>query len=113
MFPSLHTRKNKMKIALAMIVKGDDSEAVLLERCLENMAPYVNGVFITITQKNVKVEAVAKKFKATISSYEWQDDFAAARNFNFAQVPAAFDYIMWSDADDVWRGLEKLRPTLK
>ncbi len=107
-----------MKLALAMIVRGTNDEAELLQRCLENLSPYVDGIFITRTHKkgekpNAAVGNVAINFGATLSDFEWIDDFAAARNFNFKQVPKEFDYIMWTDADDMWRGLEKLRPTIE
>lgn len=107
-----------MKIALAMIVKGSPDEAEVLGRCLLNMNGYVDGIFITATyKKSVKeteeVVAMAEKFGATVSTFEWQYDFSKARNFNFSQVPKTFDYIMWSDADDMWRGLEDLKPTIK
>ncbi len=106
------------KIALAMIVKGTDSEALMLQRCLGNMSPHVDGIFITRTYErnkpsNKAVGEVAKRFKAHLSDFEWCNDFSAARNFNFAQVPKDYDYILWSDADDMWRGLEKLRTTIK
>jgi tetratricopeptide (TPR) repeat protein len=106
-----------MKIALAMIVKGDDREAWYLQRCLNNMSKHVDGIYITITHRageepNAEVKKVAAKYDAEISYFEWVDDFAAARNFNFKQVPKEYDYIMWSDADDIWRGLEKLKPTI-
>lgn len=107
-----------MKLALAMIVKGEDREAELLDRCLENMSPYMDGIFITSTHNkgekpNKKVDKVCKKYKANVSYFEWINDFSAARNFNFSQVPKDFDYIMWSDSDDVWRGIEKLRDTIE
>lgn len=101
-----------------MIVKGSNDEALLLRRCLENMSPYVDGIFITRTtkkgeKKNSAVANVAREFNAHFSDFEWTDDFAEARNFNFSQVPKDFDWIMWSDADDVWRGLEKLKITIE
>lgn len=107
-----------MKIALAIIVKGTDSEALLLNRCLENAAPYVDGIFVTRTtapgqQKNAAVANVARNYNAHLSDFEWIDDFAAARNFNFSQVPKDYDYILWCDADDMWRGLNKLKKTIK
>lgn len=107
-----------MKIALAVICKGTNEEAKLLNRCLESIAPYVDGIFITRThlsgeKKNSAVANVAKLHNAHLSDFEWVDDFAAARNFNFSQVPKDYDFIMWTDADDIWRGLEKLRPTLE
>jgi len=106
-----------MKLALNLIVKGTDDEAELLDRCLDNVAPYVDGIFITSTYKkgekpNQRVKEVAESYGATVSTFEWVKDFAAARNFNFSQVPKEYDYIMWCDADDVWRGLDKLKPTI-
>lgn len=111
-----------MKIALAMIVKGDAREAKLLDRCLKNMSPFVDGIFITVTHSTGgrlernginAVSRTAKKYGATVSYFGWVNDFAAARNFNFSQVPKEYDYIMWSDADDIWRGMDKLKPTLE
>ena len=100
------------KIALALIVKGTDDEALLLDRCLDNVSPYVGGIFITSTYKdkpNKKVDEVCKKYGANVSYFKWENNFAKARNFNFSQVPKEYEYIMWCDADDMWRGLEKLR----
>ncbi len=102
-----------MKIALAMIVKGSDEEAALLDRCLENVAPYVDSIFITRTQPNAKVARVCKRYKAVLSDFAWCNDFAAARNFNFNQVPKEYDWLMWTDADDLWRGLDKLKDTIE
>ena len=107
-----------MKIALAMICKGTDEEAKLLDQALYFSADYVDGIFITITHKpgearNKAVEAVCNKRKAIISDFEWCNDFAKARNFNFSQVPKDYEYILWQDSDDGIRGLEHLRPTLE
>ena len=105
-------------IALAMIVRGTDDEAKMLGRCLSNMSPYVDGIFITRTHRkgekpNRAVGNVAINYGAKLSDFEWIDDFASARTFNFSQVPKEYDWIIWSDADDVWRGLEKLKLTME
>jgi len=102
-----------MKLALCLIVRGDDKEAELLARCLGYSASYVDGIFITITQPNEKVESVCNLYGAHISRFDWCDDFAKARNFNFSQVPKDYDYIFWLDADDAPRGLERLKDTIK
>lgn len=102
-----------MKLALALIVKPTDDEAIVLDRCLKYTSPYVDGIFITITGENKACYEVAKKYNAVISNFEWVNDFAKARNFNFRQVPKEFDYILWLDADDVLRGVEKLKPTIE
>lgn len=102
-----------MKIALALIVKGDKTEADYLKNCLANVSGHVDKVFITITQPCKEVEDVANAFNAEISDYVWDNDFSKARNFNFSQVPKEFEYILWCDADDVFEGIEKLKSTIE
>lgn len=102
-----------MKIALCLIVKGTNEEAKLLNRCLESVAPYVDGIFVTRTQPNTAVGNVVKQHNGHLSDYKWDKDFAKARNFNYSQVPKDYDWILYCDADDIWRGLEKLRPTIE
>src|SRR3989304_8081593 len=108
------------RIALAMIVKGTDGEARCLDRCLGGIvdwktqllseqrevnlnqtggiSKYVDGIFLTLTQKNEKCEEIGKKYNAHISHFNWINDFSAARTFNFSQVPLDYDYIVWCDA---------------
>lgn len=102
-----------MKLALCMIVKPSDEEAELLKRCLNYVAPHVDGIFITITGENEKCEDVAKAFGAVVSHYKWDYSFANARNYALSQVPADYDYWMWLDCDDVLRGAEKLKSTIE
>lgn len=92
-----------------MIVKGSDDEALHLERCLASVAKHVDGIFITITQPNNRVREVATKYNATISDFEWINDFAAARNFNFSQVTPEYTHILWLDADDIMPNAHKLK----
>ena len=68
-----------IKIALAMIVKGDNNEAILLDYCLESIHNYVDALFITITQKNEAVKTIADKYKANISWFEWTGRFQPGR----------------------------------
>jgi tetratricopeptide (TPR) repeat protein len=107
-----------MKLAAAIICKGSDDEAVVLRRCLKSISPYVDGIFLTVTHKageepNAAVCKVGAEFKANVSYFEWINDFAAARNFNFSKVTKDYDYILWCDADDVWQNLDKFRDILE
>lgn len=87
------------KLALCMIVKPTDDEAVLLERCLKSAKPFVHDIFLTITGSNVSCRRVGEKFGATLSSMPWEGNFAKARTYNFSQAKKA-DYILWLDCDD-------------
>lgn len=107
-----------MKIALALIVKSTEEEALLLRRCLENIRPYIDGIFVTATYKKgqedmtnyIEHELLQNDH---VSHFEWTNNFAEARNFNFSQVTKDYDYVLWCDADDQFRRIEKLRPILE
>lgn len=97
------------KIAACLIVKND-TEVESLRRCLNSLAKGVDKIFITGTQNSQdKIQALCKEFGAEWSWFEWVKDFSKARNFNFSQVPAEYDWIFWCDADDVVVGAENLR----
>lgn len=107
-----------MKIALAMICKGTKEEAKHLDTALYHAAGHVDGIFVTLNApKGEEIDPacykVCKKHKATVSEFVWGDDFAEARNFNFAQVPKSYDYILWIDADDALRGGAALRKIIE
>lgn len=89
-----------------MIVKADDKEAKLLNRCLRSVATHVDEICLTITGENRSCENIAKKYKAKVSHFDWVNDFSKARNFNFSR--ATGDYILWLDCDDILSGAEKL-----
>jgi glycosyltransferase involved in cell wall biosynthesis len=82
-------------IALCMISEGDHPN---LKRAVASVYKYVDHIFITTTKVN-KPQWEDKKI--SWSYFEWNDNFAAARNFNLKQVPVDFRYIMWLDSDDV------------
>jgi len=104
-----------VKLALAMIIKGTDDEAVHLQRCLESVKDHVDGIFLNINTKagskpSKKVMAVAKKYTDNIITTIWRDNFASARNENLAQVPEDFTHVLWLDTDDTVDKPQKLKP---
>lgn len=126
------------KIALGMIVKGDEKEPQELERALTCVSPHVDAIYITITggKKNTKeAQKVVKKFNGNLSftralytatkeDVDWLTKFFGyepnmkvgdkmflfneARNFNMEQVPKEYDWYFWIDTDDVVIGAENL-----
>lgn len=107
-----------MKVALALIVKGVDEEAPLLEQCLKSVSKHIDGIFITLThakgeQISNKVRKVAEKYTQpqNIYVYEWRDNFAHARNFSFSKVPKSYEFILWLDSDDTVANPEKIKET--
>ena len=79
-----------------MIVKN---EADILRRCLVSIADLMDEIIIVDTGSTDCTKEVAAEFTDKIYDYEWQEDFAAARNFAFSK--AAMEYIYSADADEV------------
>lgn len=132
--------RSKSKLALAMVVHGSE-EPENLRRCLNSIARFVDGIFISVTTDDKGVGRVAEEFGAvvdycpykfhhTITSKEHKKIrkilgfkptvevgdklflFDEARNHNFAQVGKEYDWIMWMDSDDVWMNPERLKEVL-
>lgn len=104
-----------IKIAFAAICKPDAAEALLLDQCLASVKDHVDGIFITQAgpAPDPAVSKVIKKYKGVESFYKWDFNFANARNFNFAQVPEDYDYILWLDADDTIENPHLLRNVIE
>lgn len=121
---------NRSKIACGMIVK-DDSEVDNLKRCLDSVAPYVDGIYLTATQKphkklqkltqqygvNIDLKAGEFNYKVPAKEAKWlkkyfkykprlkEGDtifkFSEARNANLDFIPDQYDWYFWIDVDDV------------
>lgn len=102
-------------LSLCIIVGSD--EAKELERCLKSVqGPLFDEIIVVLTQKDKQVEEVARRYADKTPSFEWVDDFSAARNFSFLQ--ASSSYIMWLDSDDEispenYNKLIELKPELE
>lgn len=91
-------------ISLCMIVR--DEEAVL-DRCLASVKDLVDEIIIVDTGSVDGTKAIAAQYTDQIFSFQWIDDFSAARNYSFAK--ATMDYCLWLDADDMLEESERLR----
>lgn len=103
-----------MKIAACYIVKGVDEEAEYLRKSLESIKGHVDGIFLNINYPKGQVLStvlitIAKNYTDNIIETEWHDDFAEARNANFAQVPDDYEWILWLDTDDTVDKPQKIR----
>lgn len=84
------------ELSLCMIVKNEED---VIARCLGCVADVCDEIIIADTGSTDTTKEICACFTDKICDFEWKDDFAAARNFAFAQ--ATKPYVMWLDADDV------------
>ena len=83
-------------LSLCMIVKNEQAH---LHRCLSSIKPVVDELIIVDTGSTDRTKAIARDFGARIFDFNWQNDFAAARNFGLAR--ATGHWILVLDADEI------------
>lgn len=88
-------------ISLVLIVKN---ESRCLARCLSAAQPYVDEMIVVDTGSTDNTLEIAKSFGAKTYSFEWVDDFAAARNYALSK--ATHDWRLVLDADEVLQPLQ-------
>ena len=85
-----------MRLSVCLIVKNEEE---VLARCLSCVAKFADEIIVVDTGSTDGTAEIARRFTDDVFSFEWQDDFSAARNFAFEK--AKCDYLMWLDADDI------------
>lgn len=86
----------KMKLTACMIVKN---EAEMLGRNLPALAKYLDEIIVVDTGSSDGTAALAQSCGARVFSFDWINDFAAARNESLKH--ATGDWIIWLDADEL------------
>lgn len=95
-------------ISLCMIVKNEQK---YLEKCLESVKQIVSEIIIVDTGSTDETLDIAKKYTPNIYSFNWVNDFSAARNY--AIELAKSDYILVMDADEYFDADVNLQEELK
>ena len=75
------------------------NELKTLPRCLSSAEGIADEIIIADTGSTDGTQEAARRCTDKVFSFDWCDDFSAARNFSFSK--ASMDYCMWLDADDV------------
>lgn len=108
---------DKKATLYANMIIGDFEPVEIVQRSIDSVQPYVDGMYITLTYKekkptkNHKLVKLLSSYGANISYFQWTKNFAEARNFALDQVPRGKTiFVYWQDADDVLANGEKLRP---
>lgn len=97
---------NHNSISLAMIVKN---EADNLPQCLDSVKNCVEEMIIVDTGSTDNTKEIALSYGAKVYDYQWNDNFAEARNYGLQYVSG--DWILVLDADEVFNS--KILPQIK
>lgn len=84
------------RLSLCMIVRNEET---FIKQCLEHVHLVVDEMIIVDTGSTDDTVAICESYGAKVLHYEWNEDFASARNFGLQH--ATCDWILWLDADEV------------
>ncbi|MBE9010049.1 tetratricopeptide repeat protein [Pseudanabaenaceae cyanobacterium LEGE 13415] len=85
-----------MQMSLCIIVKN---EAENLPKCLSSVQELVDEMIVLDTGSSDRTIEIAKSFGAQVHTFEWCNDFSAARNEALKYVQG--DWVLVLDADEV------------
>ncbi|MCF8240215.1 MAG: glycosyltransferase [Melioribacteraceae bacterium] len=83
------------RLSLSMIVKNESNN---LEKCLSSVKDLADEIVIVDTGSTDNTKDIASKFTSRIYTYEWDNDFSAARNFALGKCTG--NWVLYLDADE-------------
>jgi len=93
-------------ISAVLIVKDEEK---YLAACLESVAKVADEIVVVDTGSRDRSREIALAHGARVADFQWNDDFAAARNRGLDE--AAGDWILYIDADERLRTYDRSRLT--
>ena len=99
-----------IRISACYITKNEEKT---LARSLAKLKGQVDEIIVADTGSTDRTVEVAQKYGARLYRYEWNDDFAAARNFALSKAQG--DWIVFLDADEYFSfsSAKKLRKIIE
>lgn len=85
----------KNTLSVCIIAKNEES---MIRDCLESVKDISNDIIIVDTGSTDSTKSIALQYTSKVLNYEWNDDFAAARNYCLDQ--AKNDFILSIDCDE-------------
>jgi len=84
-----------MKVSACVITKNEEKN---LSTCLDSVKSIVSEIIVVDTGSTDRTVEIARSYGAKVFSFEWINDFAAARNYAIEQAKG--DWIIFLDADE-------------
>lgn len=109
----------------ACLILGDAYKEEELKRLFKSLEPHVHGVFVAYNGTEYYIDDIFDKLDdyfelnlLHVNKFEWQDNFALARQQSFDMVKETiddgketYDWMMWIDSDDTFHapnGLDEM-----
>ncbi|WP_028778806.1 glycosyltransferase [Shimazuella kribbensis] len=83
------------RLSLCMIVRNEET---FIRKSLNSVKDVVDEMIIVDTGSTDDTVKICKSLGATVLHYDWENNFAAARNYGLESAKG--DWILWLDADE-------------
>ena len=93
---TIQKSSQKASVSLCMIIKDEEK---YLARCLANVKPIIDEMILVDTGSTDRSKDIGITFGAKVYDYEWENDFAEARNYSISK--ASGEWILILDGDEV------------
>lgn len=93
-----------LPISVCLIAKNEEHH---IEECLKRIAPYEMEIILVDTGSTDHTVELAKKYTEHIFSFQWCDDFSAAKNF--ALEKASHNLVLSLDCDEYLESIDTKR----
>lgn len=87
--------QRKPTLSAVLIARNEEKH---IADCIESVRPVCDEIVVVDTGSTDATVAIAERFGAKVSTFEWCDDFSAARNH--ALSVATCSWCLWIDADE-------------
>jgi tetratricopeptide (TPR) repeat protein len=84
-----------MSLSVCFLTRNEEAS---IARALRSVAGVADEVIVSDTASEDRTAQIAAEMGAKVLQYQWDDDFAAGRNFSVGQ--ATGDWILWLNADE-------------
>ena len=86
-----------MSIAALVLTRNEEEN---IDRCLSNIAPYVDRIVIIDGKSTDRTVEIASKYTDNTYSREFSGSFAVERNYGIDKITS--EWILVVDADEIW-----------
>jgi hypothetical protein len=84
-----------MALSVCLLTRNEERN---IARVLRSVAGLANQVIVADTGSDDRTASLAGELGATVSQFDWNDDFSAGRNFALRQ--ATGDWVLWLNPDE-------------
>lgn len=84
-----------MELSVCIITRNEENK---IEKCLQMLAGYGWEIVVVDTGSTDRTKEIAQEYTTAVYSYEWCDDFAAAKNYAIGK--ASYDLVIVIDSDE-------------